>query len=47
MTNASRLPCMGCHDSQAASTHMLLMTYDPTPDNPWSGDEQESCQVCH
>jgi hypothetical protein len=46
-TMASRLPCMGCHDSDAASSHMKLQTYDPTPANPWNGDEEESCNTCH
>ncbi len=46
-TQPSRLPCSGCHDSDAAMTHMRLMTWDPTPADPWSGDEQESCRSCH
>jgi hypothetical protein len=46
-TNANRLACMGCHDSDAATAHMKLQTYDPTPLAPWSGDEQESCKQCH
>ena len=46
-TKPARIPCMGCHDSDAASAHMTLMTYDPTPSNPWSGDEKESCKTCH
>ena len=46
-TNPNRLACMGCHDSGAATTHMKLQTYDPTPLAPWSGDEQESCKSCH
>jgi predicted CXXCH cytochrome family protein len=46
-TAASRLPCSGCHDSQAAQAHMRLQTFDPTPASPWNGDEQESCKVCH
>lgn len=46
-TMPARLPCSGCHDSDAAMTHMRLMTLDPTPADPWSGDEQESCQTCH
>ncbi|HVV88446.1 MAG TPA: OmcA/MtrC family decaheme c-type cytochrome [Kofleriaceae bacterium] len=46
-TEASRLPCMGCHDTDAAMTHMKLNTDDPTPQDPWSGDEQESCKACH
>ena len=47
MTEASRLPCSGCHDAPEAMAHMKLQTYDPTPANPWSGDEEESCKVCH
>jgi hypothetical protein len=46
-TEASRLPCSGCHDSQAATAHMKLQTYDSTPADPWNGDEEESCKVCH
>jgi len=46
-TNAARNPCSGCHDSDAATAHLKLMTFDPTPADPWSGDEEESCQVCH
>ena len=47
MTNPGRVPCLGCHDSDGAKAHGLLMTYDPTPADPWSGDEQESCGTCH
>ena len=43
----SRLACLACHDSDAATTHAKIMTYDPTPVDPWSGDEVESCTVCH
>lgn len=43
----ARLPCGGCHDSDAATAHMTIMTSDPTPANPFSGDEAESCQTCH
>ncbi|MBI5513338.1 MAG: OmcA/MtrC family decaheme c-type cytochrome [Deltaproteobacteria bacterium] len=46
-TLPARLPCSGCHDSEAAMSHMRLQTYDPTPADPWSGDEQESCGTCH
>jgi len=46
-TNPNRLACSGCHDGDAALTHMTVMTFDPTPTMPWSGDEQESCQACH
>lgn len=43
----ARLPCGGCHDSDAAQAHMTVMTSDPTPASPFSGDESESCQTCH
>jgi predicted CXXCH cytochrome family protein len=46
-TDAARGPCYGCHDSDAARAHMKIMTYDPTPLDPWSGDEEESCKACH
>jgi OmcA/MtrC family decaheme c-type cytochrome len=46
-TKPARLPCRGCHDSEEATSHMSLQTWDPTPENPWSGDEEESCEVCH
>ena len=46
-TEPSRLPCSGCHDSDSATSHMRLQTYDPTPADPWSGDEVESCKTCH
>jgi len=46
-TNPNRLACMGCHDSDAATTHIQLQTYDPTPNAPFSGDERESCKSCH
>lgn len=46
-TEPSRLPCSGCHDDDAAMTHMKINTYDPTPLDPWSGDEEESCKACH
>jgi hypothetical protein len=46
-TAPARVPCMGCHDSDAAVAHMTIMTVDPTPESPWSGDEQEACEVCH
>jgi hypothetical protein len=46
-TEASRLPCWGCHDSDAARAHLKIQTYDPTPIDPWSGDEEESCLTCH
>ncbi len=43
----SRLACMACHDSDDSLLHGALMTWDPTPAQPFSGDEQESCRVCH
>ena len=46
-TKPARLPCAGCHDSDAATAHMTIMTVDPTPANPYSGDEVESCKTCH
>jgi OmcA/MtrC family decaheme c-type cytochrome len=46
-TKPNRLACWGCHDSDAAQAHIKLNTYDPTPANPWSGDEQEACATCH
>ena len=33
--------------SFSAQAHMMLMTVDPTPAAPYSGDEVESCAVCH
>jgi hypothetical protein len=44
---SSRLACLACHDSDAAITHGNLMTQDATPDDPWNGDEAESCNACH
>ncbi len=46
-TKPARLPCGGCHDSDPATAHMKAMTFDPTPLQPYSGDELESCAVCH
>lgn len=43
----SRLSCLGCHDSDAAIAHGTLNTIDPTPAQPYSGDEHESCSACH
>jgi OmcA/MtrC family decaheme c-type cytochrome len=42
-----RVPCNACHDSDAAKAHTALMTLDPTPVDPWNGDEQQSCTTCH
>ena len=44
---AGRQPCGGCHDADAARAHFRENTYDPTPADPWSGDEQEACMTCH
>jgi hypothetical protein len=46
-TNPNRLACSGCHDSDAATAHMKINTYDPTPLAPYSGDENETCNACH
>ena len=43
----SRLACFACHDSTDATTHGALMTWDPTPADPWNGDEVETCAICH
>jgi OmcA/MtrC family decaheme c-type cytochrome len=47
LTNANRLACMGCHDSDAATAHIKSQVVDPTPTALWNGDEKESCTVCH
>lgn len=46
-TKAASTPCVGCHDNDAAQAHMKAMTYDPTPADAYSGDEKESCVLCH
>jgi hypothetical protein len=46
-TNANRVACGGCHDSDAATAHIRIMTFDPTPAAPYSGDEVQACTVCH
>ena len=43
----SRLACLACHDDDTAIWHGTLMTFDLTPQDPWSGDEVETCVVCH
>ena len=43
----SRLACFSCHDDLSSIAHGNIMTADPTPADPWSGDEVESCEVCH
>ena len=45
--NPTRRACGACHDSEAALTHLLLNTYDPTPADAYSGDESETCSLCH
>ncbi len=42
-----RVACLGCHDSDSDQAHGALMTVDPTPSAPYSGDEVESCESCH
>lgn len=45
--NPSRIACLACHDKDSAISHASLMTQDATPADPWSGDEKETCNVCH
>lgn len=42
-----RMACLGCHDSDVAIAHATLNTLDPTPADPWNGDETETCVGCH
>ena len=42
-----RVPCLGCHDTDKAISHAALQTWDMTPEEPYSGDEVETCGVCH
>jgi len=44
---AGRVPCIACHDGDEAKYHGILMTYDPTDDDPYGGDEIETCIICH
>ncbi|MEK7777879.1 MAG: hypothetical protein AAB303_04565, partial [Chloroflexota bacterium] len=46
-TEPSRLVCLACHDSDEAITHASLQTVDATLAEPYSGDERETCAVCH
>ncbi|MDO8715762.1 MAG: hypothetical protein Q7J73_03020, partial [Dehalococcoidales bacterium] len=46
-TEPSVLACMACHDSAKARSHGKLMTFDPTPNDPFNKDEIETCKVCH
>lgn len=43
----SRLACMSCHDSDIDNAHARIMTFYPTPGDPWSSDRIESCKTCH
>ena len=43
----SRVACLACHDKDEAITHAALQTTDLTPAEPYSGDEVETCAVCH
>ena len=43
----SRLACVSCHDSDEAIYKAQLLTFDLTEDDPYSGDEVETCVVCH
>jgi OmcA/MtrC family decaheme c-type cytochrome len=45
--NPRRIECLACHDTDAAKTHGLLMTYIPDPSDPYGPKSQESCEVCH
>jgi hypothetical protein len=44
---SSRLACVSCHDSDEAIYKAQLMTFDLTEDDPYSGDEVETCVICH
>jgi hypothetical protein len=43
----TRMACLACHDTDAARTHGLLMTYIPDVKDPYGPSAQESCEVCH
>lgn len=43
----SRLACVSCHDSDEAIAKAQLLTFDLTEDDPYSGDEVETCVICH
>jgi len=43
----SRIACLSCHDDDETLYHGMLMTFDLTDDAPYSGDEIETCIVCH
>lgn len=46
-TNANRLACSGCHDSDKATAHMDAMTQNPNPSDPYDARRVETCIVCH
>jgi len=46
-TEPSRVACLSCHDNTIATAHGTLMTLDYTPQDPFSGDEIETCTICH
>jgi len=43
----SRRACGTCHDSALVVAHLAEHTEDPTPSQPYSGDEIEGCLNCH
>ncbi len=43
----SRIACLSCHDKDESIYHGMLMTFDFTDNDPYSGDEIETCIVCH
>jgi hypothetical protein len=43
----SRLACVSCHDSDEAIYKAQLLTFDLTEDDPYGGDEVETCVICH
>jgi hypothetical protein len=43
----SRVACLACHDSDLSGAHGTMMTLDLTPLDPFSGDEVETCIICH
>lgn len=46
-TDASRLACTSCHDSDAAVAHTTLMTLNPNPSDPYDPRRTETCNTCH
>jgi hypothetical protein len=45
--SASRVACLACHDDNKSIAHASLMTFDLSSEDPWSGDELETCSFCH